>query len=99
VKEARLHPAAEKEAAKAARWYEKQQAGLGREFRLELEAALHRLRSRPSRGANYKNTAYRFYKMERFPIILYYLDLPDCLWIAAAAHASRRPDYWRRRQP
>ena len=83
----------------AKEWYNDRQPGLGLELQNEVEAAVDRIRRDPQIGARYRNTAYRFYRVRRFPYILYYLDLPDALWIAAIAHERRRPGYWRRRSP
>jgi hypothetical protein len=37
--------------------------------------------------------------MQRFPFVIYYLDMPDRIWIVAFAHASRKPNYWKTRIP
>jgi hypothetical protein len=37
--------------------------------------------------------------MERFPYLIFFLELPDCFWIAAIAHGARQPDYWKERKP
>jgi hypothetical protein len=39
----------------------------------------------------------RHYLMERFPIIVHYLDMPDRICIVAFAHTSRKPNYWKTR--
>ena len=83
----------------AMEWYDHRQQGLGLELLHEVEAAINRIGSDPKIGARYRNTAYHFYRVKRFPYVLYYLDLPDTIWIAAIAHERRRPGYWRRRMP
>lgn len=81
----------------AMNWYNERQMGLGLQLQDEVEAAVQRIRHDPMIGARYRNTAYRFYRTKRFPYVLYYLDLPDAIWIAAVAHERRRPGYWKRR--
>lgn len=83
---------------KAMAWYEKQRAGLGLDFQKEVEKALAKIQENPLLGSPYKRTDYRFRLVRRFPFVIYYLDLEDSIWIAAFAHGSRRPDYWRRRR-
>ena len=41
----------------------------------------------------------RRFRLSRFPYIVFYLELDDTIWVAAVAHTSRRPGYWRDRQP
>jgi hypothetical protein len=38
-------------------------------------------------------------RLHRFPYTVYYVDLDDSIWIAAAAHQKRRPGYWSHRDP
>ena len=65
----------------------------------EVESASRRITAQPEVGSRYKATEYRFLLVRRFPYVLYYLDLPERIWIAAVAHARRRPGYWRSRRP
>ena len=37
--------------------------------------------------------------LERFPYLIFFLELPDCIWLAAVAHGAREPDYWKHRTP
>jgi hypothetical protein len=80
----------------AAYWYEHQRAGLGRAFRLDLEAALDRVSNNPKQyGVDLE--PFRACPLHRFPYILHYLELSEVIWILAAAHQSRRPGYWQDR--
>jgi toxin ParE1/3/4 len=83
----------------AMEWYNDRQQGLGLELQHEVEAAISRIRVDAGIGARYRNTAYRFYRVKRFPYVLYYLDLPEAIWLVAIAHGRRRPGYWRKRTP
>ena len=92
-----FHPAALQEAEQAAAWYESQQPGLGRAFRVEFEAALGRIAENPQLyGVDLKD--FRACPLWRFPYTIFYADLVDRIWLAAVAHQSRRPGYWSRRR-
>jgi len=94
-----VDPEAREELDEAIGWYNGRQECLGLELQTEVEAAVRRIRLDPGIGARYRNTAYRFFRVNRFPYIVYYLDLDDSIWVAAIAHERRRPGYWRKRTP
>lgn len=94
-----LDSEARAELIEAEAWYDDRQFGVGLELHEEVDAALLRIQNDPGVGARYRNTDYRFFRVRRFPYLLYYLDLPDSIWIAAVAHERRRPNYWRKRKP
>ncbi len=98
MKPAIFHPDAALEARQAASRYEERREGLGEEFRDELKATLARVQDNPLLYA-VESGALRMAPLHRFPYSLVYEDLPDHVWIAAVAHASRRPGYWSRRRP
>lgn len=89
---------AEAELDDAIDWYNRQQPGLGLELELEVRRAIVRIEHDPGIGARYESTDYRFYRVKRFPYLMYYMDQPDSAWITAIAHHKRRPDYWRDRK-
>jgi toxin ParE1/3/4 len=89
---------ARRELDKAMAWYEKKRAGLGLDFHGEVQKTLDRIEQNPALGSPYKQTDFRFRFVRRFAYVVYYLELDDSIWIAALAHASRRPGYWRRRR-
>jgi toxin ParE1/3/4 len=99
VKPVKVHSAARTELAEAMAWYEERCQGLGLDLLAEFQVATDRLRRHPSHCPFHKKTAYRRQRMERFPYLIFFLELPDCLWIAAIAHGARRPDYWKQRKP
>ena len=94
-----LHDEAQAELDAAAAHYDAQRAGLGRQLIEEVATALGKIGSDPGIGARYRNGEFRFYRLDRFPYVLYYLELTDAVWIAAVAHSRRKPNYWRRRAP
>lgn len=99
MKPATLHTDAEAELWEAADYYERQRAGLGGEFRRELEAALQRVRENPKAYAAEDDPGVRYCPLRRFPYTLVYVELDDRIWVAAVAHQRRRPRYWTRRRP
>ncbi len=76
----RLHEEAVVEAEEAARWYSKQQRGLGKEFSQELKRSLRSLSANPTRlpllETTPRNVEVRRVLMARFPswIIIDWLE-------------------------
>jgi toxin ParE1/3/4 len=99
VKPAKFHRDAIAELNDAVAWYEKQRARLGDELRVQVELAIEQMEHDPTLGIRHGKGRTRFYKVKRFPYLLYYAELDDAIWIAAVAHERRRPGYWKRRKP
>ncbi len=93
-----MHAEAEAELEAAATYYERHRPGLGREFRVEFEAALARLTANPELYA-IEVDEVRGCPLRRFPYTVHYIDLADRIWLAAVADQRRRPGYWSRRRP
>jgi hypothetical protein len=98
VKRIDFHPAAREEARDAAARYEGLRAGLGRDFRADLRAALARIRKNPQLYSA-EAGSIRLCPLHRFPYSVFYEELTDRIWVAAIGHHSRRPGYWARRRP
>ena len=64
---------AREELDEAIGWYNERREGLGHELQSEVEAAVTRIRIDPGIGARYRNTSYRFFRVNRFPYIVYYI--------------------------
>lgn len=94
-----FHSEAETELRLAVSYYERQRAGLGRELRQEIEAAVARIRENPMGFTPYDEAGTRKCLIHRFPYTIFFTELKDYLWIAAIAHQKRRPEYWSRRRP
>ena len=94
-----LHRETREELDEAIGWYNDTQDGLGLDLHDEVEAALSKIERDPGIGARYRNTPYRFYRVKRFPYVIYYLELDAVIWISDIAHERRRPGYWRKRSP
>lgn len=97
MKPVAFHPDAAREAGDAATRYERLRAGLGEDFRAELDAALLRLRQNPQLYAA-ESRSIRVCPLHRFPYSIFYEELPEGIWIAAVGHHRRRPRYWARRR-
>lgn len=94
-----FHSEAEWELHQASRHYEKQRAGLGREFRQEVESAVQRILQNPRAFPVHDNEGTRRSLVRRFPYTVFFVELHDVLWVAAVAHHRRRPQYWSGRRP
>ena len=89
-------PEAGAEIAAATEYYEMRVPGLGLRFRLEVESVCaaiiqHPLLWRERRGGD------RRVNLPGFPFYVAYFLRQDRILIAAVGHASRHPDYWRKR--
>jgi toxin ParE1/3/4 len=89
-------PAAREEFLAAADFYRSQSVGLGREFIAEVERNVMLLAAHPEIGASWRYQTRRL-PVQRFPYSIIYQLHADQLLIAAVAHQSRRPGYWRER--
>lgn len=81
--------------------YEEQRPGLGVEFYLEVEATVELAAERPELGSPVSDAgdglSLRKYVVERFPYLVWVAEDRDERRVVAVAHASRRPNYWRKR--
>jgi len=89
----------EAELREALEYYAVQRPGLDGEFRREFEETLERVRENPLSYAVEDDDGVRYCPLRRFPYTLVYVDLEDCVWVAAMAHQHRRPRYWALRRP
>ncbi len=94
----RLRPAARDDLDAAARWYEAQESGLGRQFLAEVRLVFQRIRSNPAAyPASYRGT--RRVLIRRYPYGVVYLPVPeqDCVVVLAVLHCGRDSRVWRQR--
>ena len=89
---------AEHELAGSVAFYENRESGLGLDFERAAQRVLKKIASSPHRSPVGKYGT-RHYRMQRFPFVIHYLDMPDRIWIVAFAHTSRKPNYWKTRIP
>jgi toxin ParE1/3/4 len=45
------------------------------------------------------DSRFWFYRLNRFPYLIYYEIMPNRVRVVAIAHKRRRPGYWRNRKP
>jgi plasmid stabilization system protein ParE len=91
-----FHPHADQEMVRAARWYENQRSGLGKDFLDEVEAAVARVRADPSTYAQIAK-GIRQHLVHRFPYAVLYRLEEDRVYILAVMHLHRDPEYWQDR--
>ncbi len=92
---------AEEELIAAEKWYEKQRAGLGREFRTAIDEGMERLVKAPLAASPIVNIpaligARRAF-VKRFPYSIVFIEHGEDLWVIAFAHNRQKPGYWRER--
>jgi len=91
-----LRPAAEIDAQLARDWYENERAGLGPEFQGALIACLESVLAAPlQRRLAYRDI--RWWKLERFPYLVFYRVKGDEVCVTAIVHGARHPARWQRR--
>lgn len=84
------------DALDAYRWYQKQQPGLGVDFRHELDATLHRIGEHPKAYSVLERDTRRAL-MRRFPYSVFFREYEDTVVIIAVFHTHRDPNTWNRR--
>lgn len=88
---------AQSDLRQAARWYEEQNSGLGREFVTEVEVALNRIAENPLQY----QVLYREVRraaLRKFPYGIFYRVEQDSLVVLAIMHLHRDPTSWQDRQ-
>ena len=89
-------PDAAAEVEEATRFYEGLMAGLGVRYRLEVERACIALAHEPAIHRE-RRGGFRRKNLQGFPYYIAYFIRGERVFIAAVAHASRHPDYWKDR--
>ena len=78
------------------RWYETQQPGLGREFRMAVEATTSRIQRSPASFRLASDTFHRAL-VRRFPFEIFYEFDDERVVIHLVFHTSQDPGKWRER--
>jgi plasmid stabilization system protein ParE len=78
-------------------YYEKQQSGFGRRFKVEVEQTLQWL-SEHSEACRLRPGGYRRLNLRIFPYYIPYITRGSTLWVLAIAHGRRKPEYWIQRE-
>ena len=91
-----VRPEAETEISEAFEWYEARVSGLGSDFLLSVDAALHAILRNPQRfPVIHKNL--RRILIRRFPYQIFFLLEKHRIVILAVFHAKRSPRRWMER--
>ncbi|HET6427621.1 MAG TPA: type II toxin-antitoxin system RelE/ParE family toxin [Phycisphaerae bacterium] len=89
-----LHAEAEQEFTRARQRYAGISEALGEGFAKEVRKVVAKIAGNPEAWPRHAQTPMRKCPVSRFPYLIYYRVLDDCIWIVAIAHARRRPGYW-----
>ena len=89
---------AEDELKGAIAYYEQIQPGLGIRLKEEARAVIQWVSLNPRLSRPRPNGYYRV-NFKVFPYYIAYFIAADTIWILAAAHCRRRPEYWITRKP
>jgi plasmid stabilization system protein ParE len=93
-----FHPAARRELEETVDYYNAERAGLGSEFREEVQRVITLLARFPQLGQPVRGSVRRMMLL-RFPYHVYYRVLESSnLRILAVAHNRRMPGYWLSRE-
>jgi len=89
-------PAARLEVIEAQDWYEKEKAGLGAEFRAEIDYQVERILANPLQFPRMLADVHRA-KLRRFPYGLFFRSSDEAIYVIACFHSSRNPIVWQSR--
>jgi toxin ParE1/3/4 len=94
----RLRPEAREDLDAAARWYEAQAKGLGRQFLAEVRLVFQRIRTNPDAyPLTYRGTRRALIRRFPYGVIFVPLAQQDCIVVLAVLHCGRNPRLWRQR--
>lgn len=89
-------PEAKAEVGEITAYYENQVLGLGVRFKHELSSVILAIALNPLIRRE-RSGGYRRVNMPGFPYYVSYIIVGEMILIIAVAHASRHPDYWKKR--
>ncbi len=92
-----IRPAALAEIDEAYEWYASEQAELGNEFLISVQAALEQIGSNPKRYPVLRNTTRRIL-LHRFPYAIYFRVGKNLVAVTACVHGKRNPIQWQSRR-
>ena len=88
---------ASRELIDAAKYYERQQTGLGRRFRSAIQQCIRQICQNPMAGAPYEEETRRWLSPQ-VPYAIVYLFEQEAIRILAIAHTRQEPLYWKGRR-
>jgi len=91
-------PLAKEDIREAARWYNKQQYGLGKKFTAEVREKVNFIRQNP-KASNARYNGVRTAVLNMFPFMVHFTvdDENKTIIISAVLHTSRNPELWKNR--
>lgn len=89
-------PQAIEEFEEATQYYEEREPGLGLRFRMEIESVCAAIARQPLLWRE-RQGGFRRANCPAFPYYLAFILRGERIIVAAVAHASRHPDYWKKR--
>jgi plasmid stabilization system protein ParE len=91
-------PLAKEDIREAAKWYNKQQEGLGKRFTAEIREKVHFMRSNP-KASNVPYDGVRTVVLNVFPFMVHYTvdERNKTIIVSAVLHTSRNPELWKNR--
>ncbi len=91
-------PLAKEDIREAARWYNKQQEGLGKRFTAEVREKVHFIRQSPE-ASNVRYDGVKTTVLNVFPFMVHYKvdEKNKTIIISAVLHTSRNPELWKNR--
>lgn len=90
-------PEARGDAEEATRFYERRVPGLGARFRAEVESVCAAIVRQPLLWRE-RPGGYHRVNLPGFPYYIAYVIRNEHLLVTAVGHASRHPDYWKKRE-
>jgi plasmid stabilization system protein ParE len=79
--------------------YESHAEGLGEKFVHCVDGIVGRIQKSPAGYPMWDgDRRFRRAVAQRFPYVVFYRELPDCIEVAAVAHRAREPGYWLKRK-
>lgn len=96
MKAVRFHPEALRELLESAKFYENEQAGLGKRFLEAVRACTEKIRLFPAMYPCVEGEARRC-RVAHFPFGVVFREKNDQIHIVAVIHCKRDPDYWQKR--
>jgi plasmid stabilization system protein ParE len=91
-----FRPEAAADVVDARDYYDRRQPGLGARFAAALEDVLASIAQNPELFAVILRTVRRV-KLRRFPYVVYYRVLSDCIEVIGVMHGSRHSQTWQSR--
>jgi plasmid stabilization system protein ParE len=91
-----VHRLARDEASAAFRWHRQRSPKAAARFVIAVAKAFEAIEQKAGSFPQYLSGTRRSL-VNKFPYLVIFYEMPDCLLVVAVAHGRRKPGYWRRR--